>query len=546
MSCRRGLVAAVAAMAALAAASPATAIDLSLRPASLPPLDGSPDAAAYSLAEKAQELIVAVTRGERAPAVLRRHRAKQLGEGIWLVSAREAASVVRRLDEIGALRYAHPNGRLQESARLAARGDPADPAPWWLPQIGGDRVAPPGPGFPLTIMDDGLDTAHPEFTGRDVTYLNASEVVEQEDYHGTMMSSVAAAPLNGLGVVGLYPRANLRIADTGYGNCADVLAALERAISAGPSVINMSWGFAPPSCLAMYDQIVRGVAGGVLSVAASGNLRLHFSPQSVPSIWPHVLTVGSTSRSERVSYFSNEGQGIDLAAPGEEIVSATPTWFDPSGYAELEGTSFSAAIVSAAAAWVATRRRVNVTQLSELIRSTARDVDEPGWDRNTGFGILNLPAALRRPLPITDPLEPNDDVNQVSAGRVFKHAAPALTHPGRASASVRARLDRSEDPVDVYRIYVPAGHVVRLRVVPSSNVDLEVFRPHAGSCYYKSRRRALRGALLGGSYGLGQATERFTIVNSPRNRYVYACVFKPRDELQTAAYSLRITTVAGR
>jgi hypothetical protein len=538
----RGTFAVAAAIGVLVAASPASAIDLSLRPAFLPPLDDSAHTEAFSLAAQRQDLIVAVTRGERAERVLRRHLARRLGEGIWLLDGDHSAAVLRRLDAIGALRYAHPNARMRPSSLSVAKGDPEDPEPWWLPQIGADRVTPPGPGFPLTLVDDGVDTAHPEFVARPVRYLNDSELVPLEDYHGTMMSSVAGAPLNGFGVVGLYPQATLRLADTGYGNCADVLAALERAITAGPSVINMSWGFTPPRCLAMYDQIVRGVAAGSLSVAAVGNLRLHLNVPGVPAMWPHVLTVGSTSQRERVSYFSNAGSGIDLAAPGESIVVATPTFFDPSGYAELEGTSFSTAIVSAAASWVATERRTHVTQLFELLRTTARDIGLSGWDVDTGYGILDLPAALDRPLPAVDPLEPNDDVNQVSAGRLFKQAAPALTYPGRERASLRARLDRTEDPVDVYRVYVPARRVVRLRVVPTSNVNVEIFRANAGSCYYKNRRRALRGTLIGGSYGLGQSTERFMLGRRPRSGYVYACVYKPRDELQTASYSLSVTT----
>jgi Subtilase family len=538
----RGALAVAAAMAALVAASPASAIEISLRPPFLPPLDGSARTEAFSLAAQRQELIVAVMRDGRASRILRAHGARRLGEGIWLVAGSESPVVVRRLDKIGALRYAHANARVQPATVQAAQGDPEDPAPWWLPQIGADRVIPPGPGFPLTIIDDGLDTEHPEFVGRPVTYVNDSDLVLDEDYHGTMMSAVAVAPLNNVGVVGLYPQASFRLADTGYGNCADVLAALDKAISAGPSVMNMSWGFYPPRCLAMYDLIMRGVATGSLAVSASGNLRLHFSRPGVPAMWPHVLTVGSTSRDDRVSYFSNEGQGIDLAAPGEFIVTATPLFFEQSGYAELEGTSFSAAMVSAAGSWVATRRPMHVTQLFELLRSTARDVGRPGWDKDTGYGILDLPAALSRPLPRVDPLEPNDDVNQVTAGRLFKEPAPALTFPGREHATVQARVDRSEDPVDVYRVYVPAKRAVHLRVVPTANVDLEIFRPNARSCYYKSRRQALRGPLLGGSYAAGRAAETFAVANQPRGGYVYACVYTPRDIRQTASYSLSVTT----
>jgi subtilisin family serine protease len=449
---------------------------------------------------------------------------------------------LRRLKAIGALRYAHANPRVRPSSQSATRGDPADPAPWWLPQIGADRVVPPGAGFPLTIVDDGLDLTHPEFVARPVRFLNESEIVYLEDYHGTMMGSVAAAPVNGVGIAGLYPQVALRVADTGAGDCADVIAAVERAVAAGPSVLNMSWGFSPPACFAVQEQLVRAFAAGLLPVAAAGNMRLHLNPPSVPAIWPHVLTVGSTSPRERVSYFSNTGQGIDVAAPGESIVAATPTFFEPKGYAELEGTSFSASIVSAAAAWVATRRRMDVTQLSELLRTTARDVSRAGWDEFTGFGIVDLPSALTKPIPAADPLEPNDDVHHVSAGRLFKEAAPPLTRPGKETTSLEARLDRREDPVDVYRLFVPARRSVTLRVTPDSNVNVEVFRPNARTCYYKNRRAALRSTLIRGGYRLGQAVESVVVPAKPRDRYVYACVFKPRDEIQTASYVLAVST----
>jgi hypothetical protein len=541
MSGSRGLLAAVAATGALAAAGPAFGIDMSLRSPFLPPPDGSSSAQALALADQGRELIVTVTADRRAEAALRGSR--RLGEGTWLVPADRSAAVVRRLRSIGALRYAHGNGPMRPSAVYAAQGDPLDPAPWWMPQIGANRVAAPALGLPLTIVDDGIDQSHPEFSARPVTFLNQNAVVTGDDFHGTMVSSIAAAPVNGVGIAGLYPQAALRSADTGAGDCADVLAAVEAAISSGPTILNMSWGFSPPSCPALHDQIIRAVATGILPVAAAGNMRLHFSPPGVPAIWPHVLTIGSTDPDGEVSLFSNEGMGIDLAAPGESMVVAAPRFLNPSGYETVEGTSFSTSLVSAAAAWVATRRGVQARQLADLLRSSARDVAPTGWDADTGFGILDLPSALRRPLPALDPLEPNDDMNQVTAAGLLKHAAPALTRPGRAQAALHARLDRTEDPVDVYRVYVPARRQLRLRIVPTSNVDVEVFRPNARTCYYQSRSRALHGPLIGGRYGRGTAPETFPVRNrGGKGQYLFACVYKPRDQVSTASYSLSITT----
>src|SRR5829696_1776478 len=544
MSCPRGLLAAAAAMSALVAASPAPAIDMSLRPEYLPPLDGSSPSKALAFAAGGSDLIVAAAADDRAASVLAAHRARRLTDGAWLVPADTAPTAIRRLRAIGGFRYAHPNGRVRT---YASQGDPMDPSPWWMPQIGANRVTAPAAGFAVTIVDDGIDTSHREFAGRRVTFLNDHDIVPLEDYHGTMLASVAAAPLDGVGVAGLYPQANLRIADTGEGNCASILSAVHAAVSHSPTVINMSWGFSPPMCLAIYDELLRGLAAGSLPVSATGNFRLHYSLPSVPAIWPHVITAGSTGLTGRVSYFSSEGMGIDLAAPGEAIMAATPRWFDLSGYAEVEGTSFSAAIVSAASAWIATRRAMNVTQLAELLLLTARDVGTPGWDKDTGFGILNLSAALRRPLPGVDPLEPNDDVNQVRTDGVFKDAAAPLTRPGLERVVLRGRLDRAEDPVDVYRVYVPGLRALKFRLVPSSNVDLELFLANAHSCYYKNRRLAMRGTLLGGGYRAGRATESYSLTNKASGgRYYYACVYKPPDVLRTATYALALTTQPSR
>ena len=496
-------------------------------------------------AEGREDLIVAVERGARASAVLRGHGARDLGRGFWLVRRGETAAALRKLRAIGALRYAHPNGRAEPARGQAVQGDPSDPAPWWMPRIGADRVVQPGGGFPMTIIDDGVDTTHPEFAARPITYLNGNAAVPPADFHGTMVTSLAAAPVNGVGMSGLYPNASLRSFDWGGRTCVEALTGIDAAITAGPSVINMSWGFRPPGgCPALYELLIQAFGTGSLPVAAAGNSRAEGSPPSGPAVFPHVLTVGATNSSDTVASFSNRDIGLDLVAPGEGIVLATPAFYNASGYSVESGTSFSAPIVSAAAAWVRTTRpQMDITQFFDLMRYSTRDVAPAGWDPDHGFGILDLPTALTRPLPAIDPLEPNDDINQVKARGLFQQAAPALTRPGRGRAALGAGLDVTEDPIDVYRVFVPAKRVVYFTVRPNANVDLELFRPNAQTVFYRNRRSALRGALVGGSYKRGRAVERFSVVNSGRRgAYVYACVYMPRSRDLAAGYRLGIVT----
>src|SRR5205814_8920764 len=88
---------------------------------------------------------------------------------------------------------------------------------------------------------------------------------------------------------------------------------------------------------------------------------------------------------------------------------AGPPFYDPSGYSTFDGTRFSAPLVAGAAAWVWTvRSQLDPTQLEDVMRNSARDVGRKGWDADTGFGILSIPAALAENVPPTQPQAPDD------------------------------------------------------------------------------------------------------------------------------------------
>src|SRR5438270_101325 len=101
---------------------------------------------------------------------------------------------------------------------------------------------------------------------------------------------------------------------------------------------------------------------------------------------------------------------LDLAAPGAHNPVAEPLDQGPSGYLlDASGTSFASPLVAGAAAWVWTARpTLDNTQLFELMRRSATDIGAHGFDNATGWGLLNIPAALAFPAPRRDPQEPND------------------------------------------------------------------------------------------------------------------------------------------
>lgn len=379
--------------------------------------------------------------------------------------------------------------------------DPLQGQEWWLHDVGADQATPPGPGVPLAIVDSGLDATTPEFAGRpNVTLLNDQSVNGPEEWHGTVVASVAAAAANGVGIVGVYPQASLQIWDASpVGGIVSFSAAvgIETAAQHCPTVISLSFGSRSPSPQ-IADAIVYAQHRGCLVVASAGNDGQQGSPTSYPAAQAHVLTVAATDQNDAAASFSTAAATNDLAAPGVGIIGAVPLAHDPTGFTTVDGTSFSAPIVAAAAAWVWTvRPTLDWTQVFQLLRSTARDVGPPGFDPETGFGILDIPAALAAPAPPSDPLEPNDDIDEVKPGPFVQ---PAITTAAKPSIRLAGSLDANEDPRDLYRIWVPAHRTVRVAVAAGGDAAARIWGPQTVSVGegVAARRRDLKGPQMSG------------------------------------------------
>jgi subtilisin family serine protease len=330
-------------------------------------------------------------------------------------------------------------------------GDPLLSMQWWRSAVGADVPTAPGPGKPITVIDSGVDMNHPEFADRpNTTVLNMQTIDEEDEDHGTEVSSVVAAPANGVGLVGVYPQAVLRVWDAspfGFLNEGAAIEGIMEAARRGPGVLNLSFGGEDNDPL-LAEAIMYAYRTGSLVVAAAGNEGFEGSPTNYPAAYPHVLTVGATNEQGRVAGFSTLSPAIDLAAPGVRIPVAEPFADDVTGYVlDASGTSFSSPIVAGASAWVWTvRPDLDNTQLFEVMRRSARDIGPHGFDHASGYGLLSIPNALAAKAPARDLHEPNEDPNQIEPHETFASGTPPVTQPGRTSATISARVEKAEDP----------------------------------------------------------------------------------------------------
>jgi subtilisin family serine protease len=471
------------------------------------------------------------------------------GTGGYTVTRSQARAFANALKAKRLLVYAQANVLRKP---LGVPDDPlSGPPNNWRATVADPALMPPPVTLQsplIALVDAAADMTHPEWTGDpNVRTLPGTPV---DNSHGTATMSVAAAPQNGIGILGVWPGAralNVPLKTSpgtdGEITCAASGDAIAKAVQNGASVINMSYG-SPSRCAAEWVQIYFAVAKGIIPVAAAGNEFESGNPLEFPASLPHVVTVAATTPQDKSAEFSNANNAIDLSAPGVGILAAVPPALDgdgaQDGYEALSGTSFSAPMVSAAIAWVrAARPELTPDRVVQAIRLGARDVDRPGWDPLTGFGVLNVGNSLNLPadkLPIPDPLEPNDNIVWVK-GKLFNGKRAPAIWSGGAPKRVNALLDVQEDPVDVYRIVIPAGKTVKVSVIPRfGDPLLEVFNSSAIGVSDEAGRVAV--SELPGS----KKTERATVKNKGTSSHSYYVAVKPQgnSRYQERQYTLRV------
>lgn len=484
---------------------------------------------------------------DRAPTAVERGALRAAGATlierdlrIWRVPSRAVPRVVPALTLAGLTRRVEVDRPLEP---LAAGPTPpaVDPhTEWWLRTIGAAGLIPPGPGKPVTVVDTGVDVGHPENAGKHITLLNAQVGIDLPgDFHGTAVSSLIAA--RGAHVVGVYPNAVLREWDaspTGQLSLSKIIKGIDAATTAGPGVINLSLG-GPIDDALLRATVLDAVHRGSLVVAAQGEDRIDGSPPAYPADESHVLAVVATDRHNVVYIDSNGSEGNDLSAPGVQVKVAVPPSASPSGYEVVTGNSFAAAIVSGAAAWLWTRRpSLDPTQVFGLLVGTAREIGNARYNTVSGYGLLDLPAALAAPAPPPAPYEPNDEISMIRPGALFADGEPLLTTASRRHAFVRGALYSNDNPRDVFRVWIPAKGSLSATATPQSGkLSLRVWSATTRSVLEggAARRQDLLAA------GGGDGAEHVRVANDS-SRGTVAYVELSLDGSQTGKYALALST----
>ena len=419
--------------------------------------------------------------------------------GTYRIARDKARTLAKRLKAAGLLVYAEPDVAIERS------GYPMDlfsDQQWWL-----DRIVNPGDVTPPTvtsrspliaIIEESLDPLHPDLASANLT--GAKSLGPEADWHGTAVAGIIGSPGEMLGIRGVWPGARMRLFPSGL-TCSTASKAVTRAVNRGAAVINMSYTFPSGTCFTHFKATQYAVRKGVLPVAAAGNTGASGNAPVRPAADPHVLAVGAVDDASMIAPFSTRNDGVDLVAPGVKVLA--PYEVEETGggstgvkrtWAELSGTSFSAPMVSATAAWLRQARpNLGNLQISRLLTSSATDLGDPGRDPLYGAGMLNIEKSGAEPTPPSDPYEPNDDIRWINGSQI-KPKPPFLWRAGKGKRRlITATLSKAKDPADVYRVMVPGRRRIIVNVTQlEGDVVLSALKPGAKTIFKPGKKLIVR------------------------------------------------------
>ncbi len=304
----------------------------------------------------------------------------------------------------------------------------------------------------VLVIDTGAEEFHPDLqlgAGRDFTTGEVEGVAgglpgNPCDSHGTPVAGcIAAVRNNGLGSVGIAPASrtlSVRCMETDTSECNGswwaswswTVNALDWGVGQGVRVTNNSnfYGGDPQSIATAYEATHEQ---GMVHFASAGNdgaTTMYF-----PARLPSVHSVGAANRFGRRADFSTYGPNVTIYGPGAEIPATDrvgAAGYAAGDYATVFGTSFASPLVAGVASLMLdVNPDLTPDEIIQILQATCRDMGAPGFDIETGWGLVQADAALEMSVPERCPGDLDDSglVDSGDLGSMLSSWGPCIGCP---------------------------------------------------------------------------------------------------------------------
>lgn len=249
-------------------------------------------------------------------------------------------------------------------------------------------------GITIAVLDTGVDGNHPDLAPVMVAGWNsANSTTDTSDIkgHGTQAAGTAAAIFNnGLGVAGVARGAKImpvRITDDPSGTAyySKIAAGVTWAADHGAKVVTNSYSGYLSSSVQSAAAYLQS-KGGIMFNSAGNQSSICTVPAD-----SRIMVISATNSQDQKTWFSNYGDCVDVAAPGEGIVTTSLG----GGYSAPSGTSFSAPMAAGLAALLmGTNKSLSPSQVEAIMKESAYDPEGTDFSPNYGYGRIDVAAAV--------------------------------------------------------------------------------------------------------------------------------------------------------
>lgn len=314
------------------------------------------------------------------------------------------------------------------SPTASAAGYPSGHAPervqtireqqWHLEALGvpAAHATTRGEGVVVAVVDSGVDATRPDLAGAVLPgagfgSASGTDGTRDGDGHGTAMAALIAGRGVDQGVLGVAPAARILPVSVGADGerftTTSVAEGVTWAVDQGADVVNLSLTTVATLTPDLLRAVNHAFDHDVVVVAGTGNDGEEHV--GAPANIRGVVAVSGTVPGNAPWPESNTGPETVLAAPAQDIVTAVPPSASETGFALVDGTSAATALVSGVAALVRARHPdLDAGNVVNRLIITATDLQAPGHDGATGFGLVNPVAAVTATVAEVDrnPLAP--------------------------------------------------------------------------------------------------------------------------------------------
>jgi len=284
-----------------------------------------------------------------------------------------------------------------------------------------------GSGIVIANLDSGVLATHVDLVGKiapgGYDFVNDDDDPLDDDVrstagHGTASSGIIVGNWNGVAIGGIAPSARIlpiKISDEGNKTTAELISqgVDYAAAQASVRIIQIEAVRVSLSDEELIPFQTAAAAGKLIIMpAGNGQGAGPFDPGGqLATLGGAALVVGSHDGNGNRSSFSNGAAGVEnnfITALGNAVLTASNR--SDTAVSHNTGTSMAAPQVAAAAALIwSYSPGLSASQVAEILKTTATDIGSAGIDSDTGYGALNIEAALAPIGIITVPIEEEDD-----------------------------------------------------------------------------------------------------------------------------------------